>query len=137
MDPAADGIRKGIKIWICGCVEQVRETLAIAAPESLNWRKSICVIQGLRPQLFKVFRFVTVPDSNWTGIFSQVINVPVPALIFTQMTGYSSPHPAWPKRAADIDVVSRPEIDLSQAADLHADVCFTFQNQGVCSGVRP
>ena len=72
--------------------------------------------------MFEMLCLIADPDFYGREMLSQIIDVPVVMLVHAPVTRHPRSHPTLPKRAADIDVISRFQANLPPVADLYPGV---------------
>jgi hypothetical protein len=116
--------------------KQMRCTPAITAPEPFDRLRLTRFCQCLGPAVLERNRKVAVPHGFRRHERPQIIDMPMFGFPPTAMPQDAGAHSPGTERAADIDIVARPNAQPAPASDLRMRSCLASQKQGVCAGFR-
>jgi len=85
----------------------------------------------MRPAVFQSLRIVAAPGANRGQDLAQIIDMPVHGLFRAEVSGNTSPHAAGAEGAADVEIISRYDIEAAPATYFHPGTDIALKNQHV------
>ena len=88
-------------------------TAAIAATEILDRRHSAHVRKPSGTFVLEASTIVRIPDTDGSDEIAQVVDMPVLALLFSEMPFDAGPHATRPECTSNVDVI--PDFEINRA----------------------